>query len=409
MKFVRSISLLLLIFLGLFLIFFRPVSAQAISGKDTVEIDVFVRNGCQHCQDEELFLGKQAKERSDITVKYYRLENQSERQIWDKFTTRLGISKITPITVVGKKYLIGFNSPADTGKEILSLISAAVKNKIPTDVDGVDIQEAGQKSSVCPDDGSVPCVDDSRFYFVSLPFIGKINTQKYPLLFLSALLGFFDGFNPCAMWVLITFLIILIEVGDRKKIFIFAGTFILAEAIMYSLILTVWFKTWDFVKLDNIVTPIVGMVSVLGGFFFLNEWRKKEIECKVSNIAHRAKTRQKIQKLVESEFNILVFLGILGIALSVNIIEFACSIGIPQAFTKILELNKLSPLSTILFIAVYILFYMVDDLFVFALALYGADKLHLTTKYSKLSNLIGGIVMLILGFLLIFKSQVLFF
>ena len=134
---------------------------------------------------------------------------------------------------------------------------------------------------------------------------------------------------------------------------------------MYSLILTVWYKTWDFVSLDTIVTPIVGLVSIIGGLFFLKEWHKKELECKVTNLKERSKTKLKIQQLAMNKFTLFTFLGILGIAFSVNIIEFACSIGIPQAFTKILELNSLSLPQWLLMIGIYIFFYMLDDLIVF--------------------------------------------
>jgi cytochrome c biogenesis protein CcdA len=92
---------------------------------------------------------------------------------------------------------------------------------------------------------------------VSIPFLGIINLRDYSLLFLAVVLGFVDGFNPCAMWVLIMFVTILAQTGSRKKMFQVAGIFILAEAIMYYMILNVWYKAWDFVKLDNIVTPII--------------------------------------------------------------------------------------------------------------------------------------------------------
>lgn len=389
---------------------FTNTPAYAVSPTDQTTVAVFLRNGCPHCQDEEEFLGKLSKERSDFATRYYRLENQGDREVWERLTTRGGIAKVTPITIIGIKYLVGYDKDKTTGQEIIKLINLAQETGVETDIESPSLIEADQTSNTCVEDSSVPCTLDAKpSYFITLPFIGKIDAQKYPLVFLSALLGFFDGFNPCAMWVLVTFLIILIEVGNRRKMFLFAGTFILAEAIMYSLILTVWYKTWDFVKLDSIITPIVGGVSIIGGLFFLREWRKKELECKVTDIKHRTKTRQKIQELATNKFTILTFLGILGIAFSVNIIEFACSIGIPQAFTKILELNQLSPLPTATMIAIYILFYMFDDFVVFALALYGAEKLHLTTKYSKLSNLVGGLVMIILGLILILKPSFLSF
>lgn len=401
----RSIQLFLfvLFFIAGFIFFVNPAQAQS---QTPVNVIVFVRDGCVHCISEETFLKTLAKERSDFETRYYRLENESERRVWEDFTARVGESKVTPITVIGTDYLIGFDTAETTGKDINLLIDKTKTTNETTRLDGV--KAYGTANSTCDENGLTPCTVDKSFY-VTLPFIGKFDAGKYPLYIMSAMLGFFDGFNPCAMWVLVTFLVILLQVGNRRKMFFFAGTFIVAEAIMYALILTVWFKTWDFVKLDSIITPVVGTVAVIGGIFFLNEWRRKEIECRVTDIEQRHKTHHKLQELAISKFTLATFLAILGIAFSVNIIEFACSIGIPQAFTKILEINNLTRLQTAAGIVIYILSYMLDDFFVFGLALYGADKLSLTTKYSKISNLIGGIVMVILGLLLIFKPGFLLF
>lgn len=397
MKRFFQLALLTLVF------FVRPVMAQS---QTPVGVVVFVREGCVHCADEEAFLNTLIKERTDFETTFYRLENEDQRRVWEEFTARIEVSKVTPITVIGEKYIIGFDKAGTTGKDIVALIKETKATGAHTNLDNA--QTYGSANSTCDESGLVPCTDNKTFD-VTLPFIGKIDAQKYPLLFISAMLGFFDGFNPCAMWVLVTFLVILLQVGSRRKMLLFAGTFIVAEAVMYTLILTVWFKTWDFVKLDSIITPVVGIVAIIGGVFFLYEWRKKEIECRVTNIGQRHKTRQKLQELAASKFTLVTFLAILGIAFSVNIIEFACSIGIPQAFTKILELNNLSMLQSGVFIAIYILFYMIDDFIVFGIALYGVDKLALTTKYSKISNLIGGIVMVILGCILIFKPNFLLF
>lgn len=213
-------------------------STFAVSADDKTNIAVFVRVGCVHCQDEEAFLQKLQKEVDYIDVTYYRLESQPDREQWNNLTTRLGIAKVTPITIIGDTYIVGFGNDETTGQQIRKLIQNAQNNNTPTDVKSPNLKDAGVQNSTCPDDGTIPCVDESGSYFVTLPFIGKIDAQKYPLLLLSAVLGFIDGFNPCAMWVLVTFLIILIEIGNRRKMIIFAGTFILDEAIMYSLILT---------------------------------------------------------------------------------------------------------------------------------------------------------------------------
>ena len=102
-------------------------------------------------------------------------------------------------------------------------------------------------------------------------------------------------------------------------------------------------------------------------------------------------------------------IAIIGLALSVNIIEFACSVGIPQTFTKILDLNNLSNLVRQGYMFIYILMYMVDDFLVFGLALWSTEYIHMTHKYSRICNVIGGTLMIILGGILIFAPGILVF
>jgi hypothetical protein len=174
---------------------------------------------------------------------------------------------------------------------------------------------------------------------------------------------------------------------------------------MYYLILNVWFSAWDFVGLDRIVTPIVGLVAIGGGLFFLYEWLYADGTCQVTDGTKRSKISGQIRKLATEPFTWLTVSGIIALALSVNVIEFACSIGIPQAFTKIVEMNGLGFLETQGLMALYILFYMIDDLIVFGLALWGAGKLAQTGMYVKWCNLFGGILMIALGALLLLRPE----
>lgn len=399
-------TILLLIFISLFWVKF-PIRAEQV--KQSSDIIVFVREGCQHCKNEEAFL-KDYQKKDSITVSYKRLEVPEDKALWQRFTEVHSLSKVTPITIIGKTYIIGFDSASTTGREIKDLVIKMQKENVLTRLDYPNYEQSGLTTATCATDSTVPCtITPQKQFIVKVPFFGDLNLEKYPLIIIATILGFIDGFNPCAMWVLITFLIILLQVGDRKKMVLFAGVFVLAEAIMYTLILTVWFKTWDFVQLDTIITPVVGAVSIIGGLLFIKEFRKKELVCKVTNQKERSKTYNKIKELATGKFTFITFIGILGVAFSVNIIEFACSVGIPQTFTKILELNHLSFIQSSILILIYIFFYMLDDLVVFGLALYGADRLALTTKYSKWSNLIGGIVMIMLGLILILRPQLLAF
>ena len=73
------------------------------------------------------------------------------------------------------------------------------------------------------------------------------------------------------------------QAGSRRRMFEFAGLFILAEAVMYYLILNVWFTAWDFVKLDKIVTPLVGLLALGSGIYFITTNSSKQLSISASH------------------------------------------------------------------------------------------------------------------------------
>lgn len=93
----------------------------------------------------------------------------------------------------------------------------------------------------------------------------------------------------------------------------------------------------------------------------------------------------------------------------VNLVELVCSAGLPAIYTQILALNNLPVWQYYLYILLYILFFMLDDLFVFFVAMITLQMTGITTKYSKYSRLVGGFLMLIIGLLLILKPEWLMF
>jgi len=63
-----------------------------------------------------------------------------------------------------------------------------------------------------------------------------------------------------------------------------------------------------------------------------------------------------------------------------------------------------------LYILLYTFSYMIDEFLIFGLALYGFSKFYAVgQKYSNLSSLIGGVLMLILGIILLFAPNLLIF
>ena len=384
-----------------------------------VKIEYFGRKDCKNCANLEKFLKELSTKRDDFEYVEHKIdESKEEKVFFDETASKLKLVKGTPIIYIDGHIIQGFNTADTTGKEIENLInSGKTKDKILTLKEYVESGQTGNVSSngaVCTGDTvcEVPGLTKGaeNQVLVNIPIINKtVDLTNYSLLTMSIILGTIDGFNPCAMWVLVLFLTALIAVGNKVKMFRVAGLFILAEAVMYFFILNAWIYAWDFVGLDKWVTPLVGIVGIIGGIFFIRNYLKKgdTLECEVTDFEQRAKISKKIKDIANKPFTLLTALAIIGLALSVNVIEFACSVGIPQTYTKILQINEVPFWTRQFYTFIYIIGYMIDDIIVFGFALMSVNKLQLTTKYSKWVNLFGGILMIILGLIMLIKPSLL--
>ncbi|NCS72062.1 MAG: glutaredoxin [Candidatus Magasanikbacteria bacterium] len=374
-------------------------------------ISMFMRDDCRHCKDAEAFLEDFLVERPDVRVVYYNLDEQANKDNFDAVTTQYDMVKGTPVTLINGVLIQGFGTAETTGEVFRELVDRDLHTVTFDDVvngEAVEVFNGTTETEVCTEEGCD--VSEKISYKITIPIIGTVvDVGGFSLSALSLILGLVDGFNPCAMWVLVMFLFVLSQAGSRKRMFQYAGLFIVAEAVMYYLILNVWFTAWDFIELNKYVTPGVGLLALGSGIYFIYKFYTYSPVCKVASIDQQKKMSDKVKELAKKPLTLGVAFGILALAFSVNIFEFACSIGIPQTYTKILELNFLTFWETQWYMFLYIIMYMFDDIIVFGIGIYALEKISMVHKYSKWSTLVGGILMLLLGFVMLFNPEFLVF
>lgn len=390
---------ILLLIVSLFLLFFNQTFAE----NSKIEFSVFSRENCVHCIELKKFLDVNFSW-TLVVPKYYSIDEETNKNLFDDFTSKNNLSKVTPIILIWNDIITWYESDETTWKMILD------KTKVLSESSHFEkfssIWNSINSWDWCDENGCK--IPEKKEFLVKLPFLWIVDLSKYSLLLLSSILWFVDGFNPCAMWVLVMFLTILAQTWSRKKMFQVAWIFVIAEALMYFMILNVWYKTWDFVKLDNIVTPLIWVVSLWAWAYFLYEFfTSKDNECKVISANQKKKTIDRIKEIATKPMSIWVFFLTILIAFSVNIVEFACSVGIPQAYTKLLELSSLWFFEKQFYVLIYTLFYMVDDFVVFGIAIYAMQYMHLTTKYTRYCLVLGWVIMIILGYFFLFNPSAL--
>ncbi len=416
-------------FLIVFAVFLLlPVSAKA--DEKVINIHLFYGNGCPHCAAEEEFLSDYLKDRTDVKLYKYEIWYDSHNQeLLSKVQKEMGTTNKNgvPFTVIGKKTIVGY-ADGVTDEQIKDAINYYLNNdyrdyagEITGKVKKTEVKEDTIKDESKTEDkteNKIEKADDTKDSDqtdenVTVPVLGKINAKKVSLPILAVVLGFVDGFNPCAMWILIFLITMLFNMKDRKKMWILGLTFILTSGIVYLMFMLAWLNLATFISkiafirlLIAVIALVVGLINV---YKYIDSLKKKDEGCDVVDKKDRKKIMEKIISITHEKKFIIALLGIMVLAASVNIIELMCSIGIPLLFTQILAMNNLSTFSYMIYMFIYIFFFLIDDIVIFVISMVTLKVTGLSTKYTKYSHLIGGIIMLIIGLLLIIKPELLMF
>lgn len=391
------LKLLLLFLLTLFLLpsLVLALAIDDING-NLPTIYFFRGEGCPHCEDEEEFLEKLKNEYFGLQIEDFEIwYNRDNANLLKNVAKELNIkSSGIPITIIGSQVVSGFSNEKTTGEQIRQAVQSCLiegcDDVVAQIIEGVTGEEKPSK--------------ERPSKIITLPVIGEVDTKNWSLPVLTIVIGGLDGFNPCAMWVLIFLISLLLGMEDKKKMWILGGSFIFASAAVYFLFLAAWLNLFLFLGFIVWIRLAIGVVAIGSGVYHLREWYvNKSGLCKVTGQERKQKIMDKFKKVTEEKRFWLALAGIISIAIAVNMIELVCSAGLPAVYTQVLALSNLSTPVYYLYLLLYIFFFMLDDLVIFIIAMLTLQVAGLSGKYSRWSSLIGGIVILILGILLIFK------
>lgn len=390
------------IFLVLIVLFFvvKPVMAQ----EKQVNVYFFWGEGCPHCADEKPFLQELEKRYHEVKVYDFEVWNNSDNrklliEVGKKLNTT--VSGV-PFTIIGEQYFTGWLNQNTTGQSIENAVQGVLRDGCCDVVGEVlasqqSLTQKEEKKSVVP----------AELY---LPIIGKINPRSFSLPVLTIILGGLDGFNPCAMWTLLFLISLLLGMKNKKRRWILGTAFIIASAFVYFLFMAAWLNLILFIGFIVWIRILIGLVALGGGSYNLKEFFvNKDSGCKVTGDKKRQAVFEKLRNITHRKQFVLALGGIILLAFAVNLVELICSAGLPVVFTQILTLSDLASWQYYAYMLLYIFFFMLDDLFIFFSAMLTLEITGISTKYSRISHLIGGILMLIIGFLLIFKPELLMF
>lgn len=378
---------------------------------DNLTLYVFKGDGCPHCKAEMDYLDTIKDKYTNLEVKEYEVwYDDDNASLLTKVESYFNIKRSgVPTTIIGNTVIQGYQNESSTGKKIERAINFYEENDYKDIVkeikDGTATKNTKKSDKFQEEETKL-----DKETSVKAPIVGNVNLKDVSLLTSAIILGLIDGFNPCAMWILLFLISALIGMKDRKRMWTLGLTFLITSGLVYMLIMLSWISIA--VKITTIVwiRNIIAIIALIGAILNLKSFIKsKNSGCEIVDSKKRKNIFSKIKKFTSEKSFILAFFGIIGLAISVNLVELACSAGLPLIFTELLAINNVSGFIKFIYIGIYIIFFLIDDIIVFTISMYTMKATGISTKYGKYSHLIGGLIMLLIGLLLIIKPEWLMF
>ncbi len=334
------------------------------------ELQVFVREGCPHCAEAKIFLAEFAVRHPGLRIVYRPVDaDAAARDELLRISEAAGAwPPGVPTFVYEGRVLVGFDDAAGTGPALTRLIGA--------------------------ESGAAAGIDAGPFGTLSLDRLGL------PLFTLA--LGLLDGFNPCAMWVLLFLLSLLVRLRDRRRMALIAGTFVLASGAVYYAFMAAWLNVFLAVGMSAGLRLGLGLLALVIGGVNLRDALKPEARFTLS-IPESAKPGlyARMRALLQTRAVVPSLVAVAGLAVAVNFVELLCTAGLPALYTAVLAQQDLRPGAYYGYLALYILGYMADDAIMVTAAVVALGNRRLTERGGRWLKLVSGAVMLALGAVII--------
>ncbi len=381
-------SLLILFFgsVALFCIMTFTATGYRQTFKEThpVTIRYFWGEGCPHCAKAKPFLERLRTRYPDLKIESYEIfRNRKNLDLFKKMAKALGKgANGVPSFFIGGMMITGFSE--DTGREIEEKVRSCILKG------GCDA-ELTRGAPGRPGDETI-----------NIPFLGKISPAGLSLPLFTIVVAGLDSFNPCAFFVLLFLLSLLLHTHSRTRMILIGGTFVLFSGMFYFLFMTAWLTLFLLVGNLPVITIVAGtaalLISVINikDFFFFS----KGISLVIPKEA-KPKLFERMRNLLKADSLPAMLAGTVILAGAANSYELLCTAGFPMIFTRALSLRSLSRSEYYLYLAFYNLVYIIPLLVIVLAFVITLGSRKLTLWQGRVLKLVSGLMMFGLGLVLL--------
>jgi thiol-disulfide isomerase/thioredoxin len=241
---------------------------------------------------------------------------------------------------------------------------------------------------------------------LDIPFLGSISSDDYSLPVLTIFIAGMDAFNPCAFFVLLFLLSMMVHTRSRRRMALIGGIFVFFSGAIYFLFMAAWLNLFFYLGELRLITLIAGAIAVLIALVNIKDyfWFKRGFSLSIAD-DEKPKLIDRIRQLLRLDSTATVIVATVILAVVANSYELLCTAGFPMVYTRILTLRSLPVESYYLYLLFYNLIYIVPLLTIVAVFTIKLGSRKLSEQEGMVLKLLSGIMMLMLGILLVVSPE----
>lgn len=243
---------------------------------------------------------------------------------------------------------------------------------------------------------------------IDVPLLGPFSAGEQSLLLVTAVIAALDAFNPCAFFVLLFLLSLLVHTRSRRRMLFIGGVFIFFSGAIYFLFMAAWLNLFLLMGMQRLFTVAAGLVAVTLALINIKDFFLPGRGISLSISAEKKPGMfQRMRALLQADKLAALTLGTITLAVAANSYELLCTSGLPMVYTRILTLESLTSSGYYLYLLLYNVIYVIPLMLILLLFSYTLGQRKLQPEEGRLLKLLSGIMMLELGVGLLYLPELL--
>jgi thiol-disulfide isomerase/thioredoxin len=380
----------------------------AQDGTPTVRLYYFFSPICPHCQAAKpLIAGLESKYPWLKVERYVVKDNRANARFYFDTAQSLGVEALSvPGLVFCRQVMIGYDSAATTGKQLEDALTACHERRLanPGAPDPVSGDVAGAAGGVT----QLSAAEEKAGTVINVPFLGEVDAQAFSLPVLTLVLAGMDAFNPCAFFVLLFLLSLLVHAKSRARMAIIGGTFVLFSGLVYFVFMAAWLNVFLIAGELRVITFVAGLLALTVAALNIKDyfWFKAGPSLSIPDAAKPGLFRRMREVVASGSMGPMLVSTVL-LAIVANSYELLCTAGFPMVYTRALTLADLESWQYYAWLAAYNVIYVLPLLAIVTVFTRTMGARKLSESEGRLLKLISGFMMLGFGLVLLVAPNLL--